>query len=398
VTVNTWAESGAMALTGRADGPPLVAPAGVVDAIRRLGTPLGLDALAVLGERAAVAGLTRRGATSCGGGTRLLPTADGDFVAVSLTRPDDVTLLPAWLGVDERDGAAAESVDEQVWADVAAALATKSACDVVRRATVLGLAVAKPREVTDSRPVVTSTFGPAAERARSPLVVDLSSLWAGPLTTRLLRDAGARVVKVESVSRPDGARFGEPRFFDLMNAGKESVAIDFRSSLGVRELTTLLRAADVVVEASRPRALEQLGIDATAIVAEGPSVWLSITGHGRDEPGRHRVAFGDDAAIAGGLVADDGTGPCFVSDAVADPLTGLVAAAAVLDALRGRERVLLDVALARVAAAVAASAAPGERWVAGDAVAARRPVAPTSAGRAPRLGEHTASVLREFAG
>jgi crotonobetainyl-CoA:carnitine CoA-transferase CaiB-like acyl-CoA transferase len=159
----------------------------------------------------------------------------------------------------------------------------------------------------------------------------------------------------------------------------------------------LLRAADVVVEASRPRALQQLGIDAADLLAGGPRVWLSITGFGRDGPGGQRVAFGDDAAVSGGLVAQPpgSDGPCFVADAVADPLTGLVAAAAVLDACSSGGRVLLDVALARVAASVA-SAAAGEPWREADATTARAPVPPVPSGRAARFGEHTDAVLREF--
>jgi crotonobetainyl-CoA:carnitine CoA-transferase CaiB-like acyl-CoA transferase len=126
-------------------------------------------------------------------------------------------------------------------------------------------------------------------------------------------------------------------------------------------------------------------------------VWLSITGYGRDASVRERVAFGDDAAVAGGLVADAGDGPCFVADAVADPLTGVVSAGAVRDALHAGTRVLLDVALARVAAHVAHSAGE-ERWRHGDDTTARPPVAPALAGRAPRLGEHTEPVLRELLG
>ena len=62
---------------------------------------------------------------------------------------------------------------------------------------------------------------------------------------------------------------------------------------------------------------------------------------------------GDDAAVAGGLVIWDDDGPCFCADAIADPLTGLTAAASALDALDGDRAVLLDVAMARVAAAYA---------------------------------------------
>jgi crotonobetainyl-CoA:carnitine CoA-transferase CaiB-like acyl-CoA transferase len=158
------------------------------------------------------------------------------------------------------------------------------------------------------------------------------------------------VIKVEAATRPDGARRGPAAFFELMHAGKEFVSIDFTRDA----LLDLLMAADVVVEGSRPRALEQLGIDARQIMMNGPRVWLSITGHGRSGPQRNWVGFGDDAAVSGGLVAWSRDTPCFVGDAIADPLTGIVGAVTVLDALQDGGRWLFDCNLAGVAAYVAA--------------------------------------------
>src|SRR4029077_16039748 len=117
-------------------------------------------------------------------------------------------------------------------------------------------------------------------------------------------------------------------------------------------LHELLARADVVVEASRPRALAQFEIAAARFLgaADGHRASISITGYGRAD---QRVAFGDDAAVGGGLVVYDSAGPCFCADAVADPLTGLVAADACLAALVGDERTLLDIPMAGVAAAFA---------------------------------------------
>ena len=109
--VAAWAASGAMALTGRADGPALGPPSGLVPKLRTLGERLGeaaralggaleVDPLALLAERAAIAGLRRRGTTSCGGASRLLPCRDGWFV-LSLARPEDVALVPAWLELSD---------------------------------------------------------------------------------------------------------------------------------------------------------------------------------------------------------------------------------------------------------------------------------------------------------
>jgi hypothetical protein len=343
--VTAWARSGCMALTGRPDEAPLGPPAPLVAGVeavsasieRRAG--IAVDGLALLGERAAVAGLSRGGDRSCGGAARLLRAAD-NWVAVSLARPSDVGDLPAWLEVDVDD--------EDPWTAVEKAVWSRPASELVERATLLGLPVAELG--SHIRPVRLSTAPPTTVSLDDVVVVDFSSLWAGPLCTRLLVDAGARVIKVESRSRPDGARAGPPTFFDLLNAGKESVVLDFETEGPV--LHDLVARADVVVEASRPRALAQFGITAERFLSEdnGPRVWISITGYGRADP---RVAFGDDAAVGGGLVVHDDAGPCFCADAVADPLTGLVAADACVAALADGERVLIDLPLAGVAAAFA---------------------------------------------
>jgi hypothetical protein len=326
-------------LTGFADGPALDPPDDVVERISALGAPIGVDTLALLTERAAIWSYTRNGNVSCGGASRLMATADG-WIALSLTRGDDEDLVPAWIGC------------EAVWASIEDTVASRASAELVERGRLLGLPIAELGERTDARAVTTELVGSAAPLASAPVVLDLSSLWAGPLCTRLLRDNGARVIKVESKTRPDGARRGPAAFFELMHAGKEFLSIDFTAD-GLRDL---LLSADVVVEGSRPRALEQLGIDAREIVGRGPRVWLSITGHGRHAPQRNWVGFGDDAAAAGGLVAWSRDRPCFVGDAIADPLTGIAGAVAVLDRLNDGGRWLIDCNLAGVAAYVAGSA------------------------------------------
>jgi crotonobetainyl-CoA:carnitine CoA-transferase CaiB-like acyl-CoA transferase len=403
--VRAWAGSGAMALTGRRGRPPLGPPAALVDRLIPLGDRLGIDALAVLGERAAIAGLGRNGEISCGGATRLLRSQDG-WVALALARPEDLELVPALLeGVEPEDP----------WGAVRRQVRQQTGERFVQRTRLLGLpaSVLPPRPGPDGDsacgsvawatdrhaetgggrvlPVVVRRVEGAAEPldVRTTRVADLGSLWAGPLCGALLGAVGAEVVKVESTRRPDGARAGPAAFFDLLNGGKSGLALDLRSSEGVGALAEVLRAVDVVIEASRPRALEQLGIDREVLVAAGgPRVWVSITGHGREGPARDRVAFGDDAAAAGGLVVWDGAGPCFCADAVADPLAGMVAAASARDALARGGRWLIDVAMADVAAWFG-----GPTLAVPDGVVAAVPRHRAPAGRAPRLGEHTAAVL-----
>jgi crotonobetainyl-CoA:carnitine CoA-transferase CaiB-like acyl-CoA transferase len=87
-------------------------------------------------------------------------------------------------------------------------------------------------------------------------VVDLSSMWAGPLAAALLARAGALVTKVASLSRPDGARATAALYGRLHADGRPSIVVDFGTAEGRRELHRLVANADVVIEASRPRALE----------------------------------------------------------------------------------------------------------------------------------------------
>jgi crotonobetainyl-CoA:carnitine CoA-transferase CaiB-like acyl-CoA transferase len=172
-------------------------------------------------------------------------------------------------------------------------------------------------------------------------VLDLSSLWAGPLAASLLARDGARVIKAESLQRPDNLKLGRPDLYAELNGDKTIVTFDWNDP---DALPSLIADADVVIESARPRALEQRGVFAAET---GVHVWASITGYGRAS---NRVAFGDDAAVAGGLVryGPDGT-PRFTGDALADPPTGQFAYQAITAALTRDESVLLDIAMAGVA-------------------------------------------------
>lgn len=388
--------SGAAWLTGRSGGTFFGPPQGLPRLVDALGTELGTDAWQRLVERAAARGWRRKGTISCGGATRLMRAADG-WVALSLARADDRDVVPAWLELD--------GLPHDAWGAVEAEVPHRSVVDLERRAVLLGLpfGIVPTQASGDHRsrdragrfgdlPVAVTDHGPITPgRRATPLVVDLSSLWAGPLCTRLLVEAGWQVVKVESSRRPDAARSGDPGFFDLLHAGKRSVALDFDDPDDRWRLQALVRSADVVVEGSRPRALRQLGIDAENELnrKDGPSVWVSITAWGRTGDAAGRVGFGDDVAAAAGLVVADEAGPCFCVDAIADPLAGMAAAAAVRRAWRHGGRWLVDVAMHDVAAAAAGPASPLRASI---LVPAPQRSAPK--GTAAPFGSDSAAVLR----
>lgn len=174
------------------------------------------------------------------------------------------------------------------------------------------------------------------------LVVDLSRLLPGPLTSRLLADLGARVIKVEEPKLGDPVRMAPPRLggtgalAGILLAGLESVALDLKERSGCVVLEALLDRADVLVESFRPGTLTRLGFPPERLRERWPRlVVCSISGWGTDGP--YAARAGHDLtylAIAGGLAS--------TAAMPAAPLADLVGAwsavAAVLAALLEREK------------------------------------------------------------
>ncbi|MCZ4314801.1 CoA transferase [Comamonadaceae bacterium G21597-S1] len=410
-----------MALTGHAEGAPLQASRDYLGVLHAWGERLAAasaafgqrvqaDAL-LLTERAALLGLHRQAQISAGGQSRLMRAADG-WVAVTLAREDDVRSVQAWLGCAPPDN---------TWDAVTDVVRTRRVRDLVLQGRLLGLPVAQlpwavickarrrsePRAQAAGRFPVRVVRGEGAGtpglrtadgRRRIPMVLDFSSLWAGPLCGHLLGRSGARVIKVESTRRLDGAR-STPALFDLLHHGQEMLALDFQDTRDLAALRRLVAQADMVIEASRPRAFAQLGLAASDCMRSNPRLtWVGITAYGREGERANWVGFGDDVAAAAGLVECDSAGaPCFVGDAIADPLTGIAAAIAAMESHVDGGGVLLDVAMARVASAFA-HAPPLCR--SGPAATATPPAAPRTrptSGKAHASGAHTAALLREFA-
>ncbi|WP_223262758.1 CoA transferase [Sphingobium sp. SCG-1] len=280
-------------------------------------TDLPTSGALLLGERARILRLRRKGAVSANGSCHLFECLDGR-IAINLAREDDRELLPALLHCEpETDEAALSSL-----------FARHYRADMLARGVELGMAIAADVPVTG----VHQWFAASCRRyrakpAHSPRVLDFSSLWAGPLAGSLLAMMGAEVVKVESLTRPDGGRLANEDFFNLLNGMKQQGTIDFQDRERLRDLVF---SADIIIEASRPNALRRIGILAEQFIAQG-GLWIGITGHGRLPPHDRRVAFGDDAAVEAGLVHAMKLGwdtALFAGDAIADPMTGIHAALA----------------------------------------------------------------------
>jgi hypothetical protein len=377
--------------------------------IRRLANATGSMALAsltgttLLGERAMLGGMTIPDRISAGGGCRLFDARD-DVIALNLARPADRGLLPALFEVD-----AIDTNDDRV---LAAQIARHEARSLVTRGRSLGLAIAAEHEnlISPATPYIQVAAGcPAAVKRRDrPRVIDLSALWAGPLASHLLWLTGAEVIKVENRTRRDRMREGNSQFYALLNQGKASVVLDFADTNDRRALHSLIATADIVIEASRPRALLQLGFDAAEIVRTTPGlVWITITGHGATDATAGWIGFGDDCGVAAGLSATlrACTGFAgFVGDAIADPLTGIFAASAAWDAWISRRGGRLGLALSQIAAHCLVRC--NER----DPEALRKqmlnwrahigepfpPVRRRSIGALPSFGEHTHALLAQL--
>lgn len=377
----TWGRSGLAYLTGLPDGPADFSRARVLSRAHEVATAIGgrwaidVDAAGLLSGRAALRGLTRAGRVSPGGATRLLAARDG-WCALTLSRADDVTAVPALLQVDE--------VAVDPWPQLQRWAAVGGVAEIVERAALLDIPAAG-LGVAAAAPPRARRIAPTAppRPARGLLVADLSSMWAGPLCGQLLARAGATVVKVESPRRPDGTRAGDQSFFDWINHEKLCYEIDFDSQAD--ELRELLAVCDVVIEGSRPAALARRGLGPEDIAPRTGRIWLQITAYDGRRPG-----FGDDAAVGGGLVGTSAEGPVFCGDAIADPLTGLQGALAVAESLARGGGELIQLSMAAVAATYAAlPTGPSESP---EPVAP--PPAPPPTPPASRLGADNEAVRR----
>lgn len=377
--VKDWGSSGLAYLTGLPDGPADFSRANVLARAGEVATAIGdrlgigVDAVSLLTGRAALLGLARAGRVSPGGGTRLLAARDG-CCALTLSRADDLDAVPALLQAD--DVAADPWPVLQRWA------ATRPVAEIVERAGLLDIPVAGLGEAAPAPPRTRTTGSRLAPRApQGLLVADLSSMWAGPLCGHLLARAGATVVKVESPRRPDGTRAGSRAFFDWINGQKLCYGIDFDSRAD--ELRELLAVSDIVIEGSRPAALARRKLGPDDITPRAGRIWLQINGYDGRRPG-----FGDDTAVAGGLVGTSAEGPVFCGDAIADPLTGLQATLAVAESLGRGGGEWIGVSMAGVAATYAAL--PLEPSASPAPVSA--PSAPPASRRASGPGADNAAV------
>ena len=177
-------------------------------------------------------------------------------------------------------------------------------------------------------------------------VLDLSRLVAGNITSHVLADLGADVVKVAPLPHGDDLRNwrcqGVSTWWKVYSRNKRSLALDLRKPKGMQALRRLIPDAQVMVENFRPGTLEKMGLDPDTLRALNPSlVLLRVSGWGQTGPYAHRPGFGSLVEAMGGFAAMNGypdQPPVLPPFALADSMAGLYGAVAVMNALRHAER------------------------------------------------------------
>ncbi|MFF8730768.1 CaiB/BaiF CoA transferase family protein [Streptomyces sp. NPDC015171] len=179
-------------------------------------------------------------------------------------------------------------------------------------------------------------------------VLDLATLFAGPMAATLLGDFGAEVVKVEHPRRPDPARGHGPAkhgvglWWKVLGRNKRTLTLDLSTRGGRAVLLRLAATADVVIENFRPGTLEKWDLGWPELSAANPRLILTrVTAFGQFGPYAHRPGFGTLAEAMSGFAAvtgEPGAPPTLPPFGLADSVAGLATAYAVLTALAGRER------------------------------------------------------------
>ena len=113
-------------------------------------------------------------------------------------------------------------------------------------------------------------------------VVELHAIGPVPFAGQLLRSLGADVLRVLPPNDPGlGVSVGPE--YDLLNAGKRTLAIDLKREDGRAALSGELADADVLLEGFRPGVLERLGCAPAALLAAHPRLVIGrLSGWGRE--------------------------------------------------------------------------------------------------------------------
>ncbi len=172
------------------------------------------------------------------------------------------------------------------------------------------------------------------------LVLDFSWGMAGGLTTAVLADFGAEVIKIEP---PAGDPFRNHPAWIVWNRGKKSAVLDLKASEDRDKAYHLVEQADVVLEAFRPGVASRLGIDYPTLSAINPRlIYASISGWGQHGPLSQIAGYeGVIAAKSGRMATFEGQmnrpGPAYAAVQVATWAASQAAVRGILATLLARD-------------------------------------------------------------
>lgn len=179
-------------------------------------------------------------------------------------------------------------------------------------------------------------------------VVELTKVWAGPYTGKLLAFLGAEVIRVESEKSLDVTRFygvddiNNAPGFKAVNPQKLSVQIDMKSEQGIELILDLVKQSDILVENLRPGAVKRLGLGYEQVKAVKPDiVYTSMGMYGNEGPLSYQTGYAPCFAALSGLsslVGYEGEPPAGMNVRYADSTFGAAAAFATLAALYHRRK------------------------------------------------------------
>jgi crotonobetainyl-CoA:carnitine CoA-transferase CaiB-like acyl-CoA transferase len=221
-------------------------------------------------------------------------------------------------------------------------------------------------------------------------VLDASRVLAGPFCGQVLGDLGAEVIKVERPGAGDETRAWGPPFLAMpglppvsayylsCNRNKRGITLELAGAEGRELFEGLLRRCDVLLENFKADSARKLGLDPARLLTVNPRLIVcSISGFGRTGPLSDLPGYDFAVQALSGLMSITGPvegPPSKVGVAVADVLTGLYAAVAVLACLQARQHTghgyAIDLAL--LDCAVAAQVNLAQAYLTGGQVPARQ--------------------------
>ncbi|GAA3737664.1 CaiB/BaiF CoA transferase family protein [Salinactinospora qingdaonensis] len=187
----------------------------------------------------------------------------------------------------------------------------------------------------------------SAKALRDLVVLDVATLFAGPMAATMLGDFGAEVIKVEHPEKGDPVRThgaskdGKGLWWKMLSRNKSAVALYLGSESGQEAFKHMVAGADVVIENFRPGTLERWGLGYDTLSAVNPGIILArVTGFGQYGPYAGRPGFGTLAEAMSGFAAITGEPdgpPTLPPFGLADGIAALTTAYAVMTAVHARQ-------------------------------------------------------------